>query len=144
LHRPPSAAPVASKTVDAVFDLATVVRDRPVWIVLAGAPEAGTAGIEALLDEHAHDVAGAAWLNLAPAEGAEVVAVSEEGTWRERRADRGLMGAAEEAGAEVRPYRAAPTNATPLLARRRRALTLLVPPGAEGARVAAAVALDAL
>lgn len=144
LYRPPSEGAVTGPALEVVLDLAAAVRDRPAWIVLTGASEAGTAGIEALLAGNPGAVAGAAWLNLAPGEGPRAVAVSEEGTWRERRADRWLMGVAEEAGAEVRPYRAAPTNATPLLARRRRALTLLVPTGADGARVALATARAAL
>ncbi|HEV2756014.1 MAG TPA: hypothetical protein VG318_09600 [Actinomycetota bacterium] len=123
-----SAAPVQERprTLDLLLQLAPDLREHPVWLVATGGRRGGMAGIQGVLADHA-EAGGAAWLNLEPAAGGTVVAVSEEGTWRERRADRFLLGAAEEAGAEVRPYRAAPTDATVLLARRRRALTLLVP-----------------
>ncbi|HEX2057442.1 MAG TPA: hypothetical protein VHI71_03655 [Actinomycetota bacterium] len=137
LHRAAPAQPVENGALETLLALSPSLRDRRVWLLVAG-----TAGVEAFLDAHAQEVAGAAWLNLEPGK-SETVAVSEEGTWRERRADRGLMGAAEEAGAAVRPYRAAPTNATPLLARRRRALTLIVPPGGDAIRIARATAAAA-
>lgn len=141
LHRPPEAdALEADPAVDVLVDLAPRLRDRRVWLVGVGS---GSDAIRSLVESHASELAGAAWLNLEPAAGDQVVAVSEEGTWRERRADRALMGAAEEAGAEVRPYRAAPTNVTPLLARRRRALTLLVPAATEAHPVVLATALAA-
>lgn len=133
--RPDDPVPTALDVLEAV---ASRLRDQDVWFVVAGRD-----GISALLAEHPRELAGAAWLNLVPAPLGDVVAVSEEGSWRERRADRWLMGAAEEAGAEVRPDRV-PTSATPLLARRRRALTLLVPPGTAGERIVTATALAAL
>ncbi|MDQ3953207.1 MAG: hypothetical protein M3279_09645 [Actinomycetota bacterium] len=144
LHRPaPPVAPETNAPLEVLLGLARGSTGRPVWFVATGAPDAGTAGIEALLRAREKEVAGAVWLNLA-ASPSGVVAVSEEGAWRERRADRRLMGAAEEAGAEVRPYRAAPTSATPLLARRRRALTLMVADDAEGERIAESVAAGVL
>jgi hypothetical protein len=124
-------------------ELAPLLRDDPVWLVATGGRRSGNAGVQALLAAHP-EAGGAAWLNLEPAGDGEVCAVSEEGTWRERRSDRFLLGAAEEAGAEVRPYRAAPTDATVLLAHRRRALTLMVGSAAAGARLALAVARSAL
>lgn len=137
--------PPGEAALDVLAGLAETLRSEPVWVVVTGARAAGSLGIQAFLAAHGHDAAGAAWLNLEPGTGPAVVAVSEEGTWRERRADRLLMGAAEEAGAEVRPQRAAPTDATVLLARRRRALTLTVPPGgADAAPIALAVAAVAL
>lgn len=128
LYRPPEGeGPESNPAVDVLCELAPLVREERVWLV-------GADALAPVVDE----LAGAAWLNLVPAAEGAVVAVSEEGPWRERRADRGLMGTAEEAGAEVRPYRFS-TRATALLARRRRALTLLVPEGADGVRIAAAV-----
>lgn len=146
LYRPPSSAdaPDASPALDVLLELAPLLRSRRVWLVVTGTPGSGTAGIEALLERHPEEVAGATWLNLEPGAGPDVVAISEEGTWRERRGDRWLLDAAEEAGAEGGPYRAAPTNATPLLARRRRALTLLVPAGADSVRIAGETARAAL
>lgn len=132
------ARPSTISAVEVLAGLAPLLRDQRVWLVAVGHD-----GIGALLDEHSRELAGASWLNL-HAGGDEVVAVSEEGTWRERRADRALMGAAEEAGAEVRPYRFVPTLATPLLARRRRALTLLVPHDHDGRTVILATCHAAL
>ena len=121
LYRPTRGdAAGGSPGAEVLLGLAPLLREHDVWLLVAGA-----GGTAAFVDAHP-ETAGAAWLNLEPSRGSGTVAVSEEGTWRERRADRFLMGAAEEAGAEVRPYRAAPTAATPLLARRRRALTLMV------------------
>lgn len=140
LHRPPSDdGPVSNPALDVLVELASSLRDENVWLVAAGP---GSDAIAALVDSHPDQVAGAAWLNLEPASEERVVAASEEGAWRERRADRSLMGAGEEAGAEVRPHRA-PTRVTALLARRRRALTLLVPEGAEGVTIAATVVREA-
>jgi hypothetical protein len=136
LYRPPGGEPPeANPALDVLVEIAPLVRGERVWLVAAGS---GSDAVAALGDAHPDEVAGAAWINLEAAPAGDVVAVSEEGTWRERRSDRWLMGAAEEAGAEVRPHRVA-TRATALLARRRRALTLLVPPGRAGARIAAAV-----
>ncbi|MDQ3914708.1 MAG: hypothetical protein M3323_05155 [Actinomycetota bacterium] len=130
-------------TLDVLLRLAPELRDDAVWLVASGGRRAGMTGIQAFLDAHP-ETGGAWWLNLEPAPGGEVYAVSEEGTWRERRADRFLLGAAEQAGAGVRPCRAAPTDATVLLARRRRALTLMVGAPAEGLRIALATARAAL
>jgi hypothetical protein len=137
LRRAPAANEPAA--IDVLVELAPRLRDERVWLAVLGGP--ATDGIAAFLDGHA-EVAGARWLNVIPGDG--LYAVSEEGTWRERRADRFLMGASEQAGAEVRPYRAAPTAATVLLARRRRALTLVTGPSSEGLRVALATARAAL
>ncbi len=128
-----------SETAPLLPDLAPLLRDHPAWLVGTGGRRGGSAGIQALVADHP-EAGGAAWLNLEPGSDGAVFAASEEGTWRERRADRYLLGAAEEAGAAVRPYRAGPTDATVLLARRRRALTLMVGVPAEGLRIAAAVA----
>lgn len=140
LHRPRprSEAASASPAAELLLRLAPLLREHPVWLLVVDSP-----GVPGFLDTHP-EIAGADWLNLETHAGDGVVAVSEEGTWRERRANRFLVGAAEEAGAEVRPHRAAPTSATPLLARRRRALTLLVDTSDEGLRIAAATAQDAL
>ena len=150
LYRPPAPNELAVEpsAADVLVALAPALRESPAWLVGTGSRTAGMIGMQAFLAAHAREVAGAAWLNLEAGPPGSVVAASEEGTWRERRADRGLMGAAEEAGADVRPYRAAPTDATVLLARRRRALTLLVPPGEQEAAAAigtavVAAALDA-
>ena len=121
LYRPRrGAAATESPAAALLLDLAPAVHALPVWLLVAG-----TGGVSAFLDEHP-ETAGARWLNLEPSPDGGTYAVSEEGTWRERRADRFLLGAAEEAGAEARRYRAAPTNATVLLGRHRRALTLMV------------------
>jgi hypothetical protein len=113
-------------TLDLLVRLAPALRDHAVWLVATGGRRGGLAGIQALLADHP-ETGGAWWLNLEPGEDDEVFAVSEEGTWRERRAHRFLLGAVEGAGAEVKKYRGVPTDATALLARHRRALTLLVP-----------------
>lgn len=141
LHRPPREPDHdRSSAAELLLALAPLLTDRRVWLIGTGAPESGTSAIVALLDEHPEELSGCTWLNLVPGRSGEVVAVSEEGTWRERRADRWLLDAAEEAGAAVRPYRASPTNATPLLARHRRALTLRITSGPEALRVALATA----
>lgn len=126
LYASGTAAPSPAGTLGLLSRLAPALRHDAVWLVGTGGRRGGMAGIQALLEEHP-ETAGAWWLNLEPTAGGGLWAVSEEGAWRERRAHRYLLGAAEEAGAEVRPYRVAPTDATVLLARRRRALSLLVP-----------------
>ena len=137
-HRPPAdEAGRVNPALEVLVALAPLLREQNVWLVGAGA---GPDSIRALVDSHANAVAGAAWLNLAPSSSGDVVAVSEEGTWRERRADRWLLDAAEEAGAEVRTHRAA-TRVTPLLAGRRRALTLLVGGGPADVRTVAGTVL---
>lgn len=132
-HRPPASG---GEPFDALTEIAPLLRDDAVWLVGLGP---GADALDAFLQMHSKEVAGASWLNLEPSPSNAVVAVSEEGAWRERRADRWLMGAAEEAGARVEPYRLT-TNATGLLARRRRALTLRVPGGPESLAIAVATA----
>ncbi|MFN2588429.1 MAG: hypothetical protein ABR613_09990 [Actinomycetota bacterium] len=129
--------------LDILARLAPELREEPVWLVVTGGRRAGMAGMQAFVAGHP-ETGGAWWLNLEPGSDPGVRAASEEGTWRERRADRSLLGAAEEAGAEVAPYRGVPTDATFLLAGRRRALTLVVGSVAEGTRVALATARAAL
>jgi hypothetical protein len=125
LYRPPGNSRGVSPAAAVLLDLAPLLGDSPVWLVATGAAESPADAVRGLLEEHPRELAGCVWLNLAPGASDGVVAVSEEGAWRERRSDRWLLDAAEEAGALVRPYRAS-TSVTPLLARRRRALTLLV------------------
>lgn len=140
LYRPPRRVVTVgpSTGMEVLLQLAPLLHAHDVWLLVTG-----SGGTSAFVDAHPEAV-GASWLNLEPAPGSGTYAVSEEGTWRERRADRSLVGSAEEAGAEVRPYRAAPTGATPLLARRRRALTLMVGSPEGALPVATATALAAL
>lgn len=125
LYRPPANPRRASPAAAVLLDVAPLLADRSVWLVATGAPGSSSDAVRGLLDEHPSELAGCAWLNLGASTHDGVVAVSEEGAWRERRSDRWLLDTAEEAGAVVRPYRAS-TSITPLLASRRRALTLLV------------------
>lgn len=96
-----------------------------VWYVVTGSEEVGMIGAQAFLDGHASEIAGARFLNIDNVGAGRLLAVEAEGALRERRADGYLLDSAGETGAETRPFRGLPTDATPLLARRRKALTLL-------------------
>lgn len=139
VYLPPFADEEGGTGAAVLTSLAPRLRDRPVWLVLLG-----RGGIRPLLAAHPTELAGCAWLNLEPFAEQTVFAVSEEGTWREHRADRWLLDSAEEAGAEVCAYRSVPTAVTPLLARRRRVLTLLAGEKVQTEEVALATALAAL
>ena len=142
LYRPPAGAPRVSPATDVLLELAPLLADHPVWLVATGAAGSRADAVRALLDEHPRELAGCAWLNLVAGASDGVVAVSEEGAWRERRSDRWLLDTAEEAGAVAGPYRAS-TSATPLLARHRRALTLLTGSGPEDLRTLVATVVAA-
>ncbi|HEX2295581.1 MAG TPA: hypothetical protein VHN37_09770 [Actinomycetota bacterium] len=135
LYRPPRAAPSAGAAAEVLVSVAPLLAGGRFWLVATGAPDATGDAVRALLEEHRAELSGCAWLSLETGSEDRLVAVSEEGHWRERRADRWLLDTAEEAGATVGSYRAGPTNATPLLARRRRALTLLVGGRADDVRI---------
>jgi hypothetical protein len=99
--------------------------ERGIWYVVTGSEEVGMIGVQAFFHSHAHEIAGARFLNIDNVGAGTLLALEAEGALRERRADGYLLDSAEEAGAEARPFRGLPTDATPLLSRRRKALTLL-------------------
>lgn len=95
------------------------------WFLVTGSEEAGMLGIQAYIEAHSEEIAEACHLNIDNVGAGTVIAAYEEGILRPHRADRALLAAAEEAGAEERSYVSLPTDATVLLARKYRAVSLL-------------------
>jgi hypothetical protein len=93
--------------------------------LIAGSHHAGARGVQHFVETHAHAVGTARFLNIEGVGAGEISATIDEGVLRERRTDRYLWSAAEDAGAETRSYRGFHTGATPLLARKFRASSLL-------------------
>jgi hypothetical protein len=117
----------ANDNASGVEVLLRVAADGPpgTWFVVTGSEEVGMLGAQAFFERHRAAVGGARVLNLDSLGAGRVTAVSEEGILQARRADARMLDEAEEAGAEVRPFRSLPTDATPLLARKIPALTLI-------------------
>ncbi|MEA2498379.1 MAG: hypothetical protein QOH26_784 [Actinomycetota bacterium] len=111
--------------VEVLMRVAASVPGPGVWFVLTGSGGSGMIGIQSFLDEHDGELGNARFLNLDSVGAGTLVATTEEGLLRERRADRAMWSAAEDAGAESRPFRTFPTDATALIARRFRATTLI-------------------
>ena len=121
------AVPGANDNASGVEVLMRLASERPegVWFVVTGSEDAGMIGIQAFLDTHAHEVGGARFVNLDSVGAGRLIAAEEEGMVSARRADPVMLRAAEDAGAEAVDFRALPTDATVLLARKYKALSLL-------------------
>lgn len=111
--------------VEVAMRLAASKNRDDVWFVLTGSDEVGTLGMQAFVERHAADVAHARFLSIDSVGRGTVVATTEEGVLRERRADRVLWGAAESAGAQTRPFRGFVTATSTLVARRFKAASLM-------------------
>jgi hypothetical protein len=117
----------ANDNASGVEVLMRVAAYRPegVWFVVTGSAESGMLGIQAFLQRHDSQVGDASFINVDTVGSGRLIATSEEGTFWPRDADGALVMAAEAAGAEAEPWLVIPTDATVLLARNFRAVSLL-------------------
>jgi Peptidase family M28 len=122
-----SPVPGANDNASGVEVLLRVAESHPrdTWFVATGSEESGMIGIQDFLERHGPEVAGAWFLNIDNVGKGRLIAAEEEGALVPRTADPDMLRFAEAAGAEIGDYRALPTDATVLLARRQRALTLI-------------------
>ena len=126
---PASEAARIRRRVTESFDRA--LADKEVWFVATGAEEVGTAGMKAFLKEYAADLHDAVILNLDNVGSGALVYVTSEGMSRHYDGDRRLISAAKRVVREHqmdirgRAYRGLSTDATPALARRFRALSVM-------------------
>lgn len=117
----------ANGNASGVEVLMRLAGERPpgTWFVVTGSSESGMGGAQDLVHRRGHELGAASWLNLESLGGGTISAIEEEGVLRARRADGAMLDAAEEAGAEIKSWRVAPTDATVLSARHYRALSLM-------------------
>ena len=105
--------------------------DKEVWFVATGAEEVGTAGMKAFLKEYAADLRDAVIINLDNLGSGALCYITSEGMSRHYDGDRRLISAAKRVVREHqmdirgRVYRGLSTDATPALARRFRALSIM-------------------
>ena len=105
--------------------------EKEIWFVATGADEAGGCGVKALLDAFGDDLEDALIINIENVGAGTVGFVTEEGMGRVLRADRRLLTQAKrtarENGLTVKggSRRGLTTSATPALARRFRAMTVM-------------------
>lgn len=119
--------PGANDNASGVEVMMRLARSGPdgVWFVATGSEESGMLGIQAFLDGHAHEVGTARFLNIDSVGAGEIVAAWEEGSVRAHEADPAMLAVAEAAGAAAASYRVLPTDATVVLTRRLKGLSLL-------------------
>lgn len=111
--------------VEVVMRLAATGPRPGVWFLLTGSGSSGGIGVQAFVERHASEIGHPRFLAVGPVGRGTLSVTTEEGVVRERRADRHLWSAAEEAGAQTRAYRGFPTSVSTLLARRFRATELV-------------------
>lgn len=105
--------------------------EKEIWFVATGAEESGTWGMRALLDAYGEDLRDALFINIDNVGAGAVAFVTEEGMARRYHCDRRLASQAKRTAREnelpVRgvPYRGLSTDATPALARRYRAMSVM-------------------
>jgi hypothetical protein len=105
--------------------------EKEVWFVATGAEEVGTFGMKAFLKEHGPDLRDAFIINIDNVGTGSLTYVDSEGMAKRYRSDRRIMGAARRAVSEgglairSRDYRGLSTDATPALARRFRAMSVM-------------------
>jgi hypothetical protein len=105
--------------------------DKEVWFVATGAEEAGTWGMRHFLAEYAEDLKGAFIINLDNLGTGTLHWVTKEGMARRYAADRRLTSAARKVSREDdilvkgREYKGLSTDATPALARRFKAMSVM-------------------
>ena len=117
----------ANDNASGVDVLMRVAKLRPddVWFVVTGSSESGMVGIQAFLHAHDSDVGDAPFINIDTVGSGHLIVAEEEGVLWPRDAYGPLVAAAEAAGAEAVSWHHRPTDATALLARRFRAVSLL-------------------
>ncbi len=107
------------------------IDDKEVWFVATGAEEAGTWGMRAFLGQYASELKGAFIINLDNLGTGALYWVTREGMARRYRSDRRLVNMARQVSrehqivAKGREYRGLSTDATPALARKYRAMSIM-------------------
>jgi hypothetical protein len=105
--------------------------DKEVWFVATGGEEAGTMGIIEFVKRYGTRLRDAYFINIDNVGSGRLTYVSDEGLVRTYEADRRLMGAAQSAGdskgldVQSLPYHLLTTDATALLARGHRAMSVM-------------------
>ena len=105
--------------------------EKEIWFVATGAEEAGTWGMRALLDAYPDELRDALIINIDNVGAGVVAYVTDEGMAKRYRADRRLVAQAKrtarENGLSVKgqSYRGLSTDATPALARRFKAMSVM-------------------
>lgn len=105
--------------------------DKEVWFVATGGEEAGAIGIIEFVKRYGTRLRDAYFINIDNVGSGRLTYVSDEGLVRTYEADRRLMGAAQSAGdskgldLQSRPYHLLTTDATALLARGHRAMSVM-------------------
>jgi hypothetical protein len=105
--------------------------EKEVWFVATGAEEAGTRGMLALIGEHGDDLRDALIINLDNLGSGSLAWVTSEGMAKRYSSDRRLTGAARRVASENdwaikgTAYRGLSTDATALLARRFKAMSVM-------------------
>ncbi len=105
--------------------------EKEVWFIATGAEESGTWGMRAFLEEYADELRGAFIINLDNIGAGNLYWITKEGMARRYGSDRRLMSAArkvsrqEEILVKGREYRGLSTDATPALARKFKAMSIM-------------------
>jgi hypothetical protein len=113
--------------------LLRIAKERPAdtWFVITGSSSAGAVGVQALLAAHGPQVGASAFVNVDSVGRGQITVLEEEGVLRSRRAPAEMVRSAERAGAEASASKSLPTDATVLLARHLRAVTVTAVPDEE-------------
>jgi hypothetical protein len=111
--------------VEVVMRIAKRWEGPSAWFLLTGSEESGMIGIQAFIERYEDDAAAALFVNVDSVGAGTLIAAGTEGLVRERRPRGALLDTAAALGAEVRPFRGMPTDATPLLGRKFNAISLL-------------------
>lgn len=107
------------------------IADKEIWFVATGAEEAGTWGMRAFLDEHSDELKDAFIINIDNIGAGALYWVTREGMARRYASDRRLLSLARQVSREDeiivkgREYKGLSTDATPALARRFRAMSIM-------------------
>ncbi|MDP2183346.1 MAG: M28 family peptidase [Actinomycetota bacterium] len=117
------------KRVTESFDRS--LAEKEVWFVATGAEEAGTWGMRAFLREHAEDLRGSFIINLDNIGTGTLYWVTSEGMARRYPSDRRLVSTARKVSRDEqilvkgRAYKGLSTDATPALARKFKAMSVM-------------------
>lgn len=107
------------------------LQDKDVWFVATGAEEVGTSGMKAFLAEYGSELRDAVFINIDNVGAGALYWVTAEGMARRYKSDRRLVSLAKRVSREhemlVRPrvYKGLSTDATPALARKFRAISIM-------------------
>ncbi|MBS3956895.1 MAG: M28 family peptidase [Clostridiales bacterium] len=105
--------------------------DKEIWFVATGSEEVGTRGMQALIAAYPDELRRALIINLDNLGAGTLHMVTEEGMARRYRSDRRLLSAGKRVASEnglpvrARAYKGLSTDATPALARRMRAMSVM-------------------